>query len=395
MKSTILFLSLLLSSITLFAESVKLKITYNGNGISGHDVTVMIGDAAIGSGTTDSDGNVTISVSSLPSKSINLKGQKTCEGAKKSWEVKGFVTLDGSNYAHLKMEEPIAEMVEASGGFMSEKMMVASYGLVCAGSSSSSSSKSNDGGSSDSGSSSSSSESSSILPKAEAPALMTKEEALANQKMSFENKIASLDNKMEKKQSKISSGKYEGDKKIEAEQDIEEMKIEKMIAQNDLDRVNLSISKGMLNKSERNGFKDEEKRLKEELKALKSAHKSGSTVSKEVKEEKESVESTVKKNDNKDEAKKEGKEDEDDEEDEGPVLVVTEADFADMGNMDLKKKKISLKSLLGKRKMKLKTRKNFLSPNELAELEAEIAQIEASLELIEAEIEKRGAEKEE
>ena len=47
------------------------------------------------------------------------------------------------------------------------------------------------------------------------------------------------------------------------------MKIEKMIAQNDLDRVNLSISKGMLNKSERNGFKDEEKRLKEELKELK------------------------------------------------------------------------------------------------------------------------------
>ena len=38
-----------MSSITLFAESVKLKITYNGNGISGHDVTVMIGDAAIGS----------------------------------------------------------------------------------------------------------------------------------------------------------------------------------------------------------------------------------------------------------------------------------------------------------------------------------------------------------
>jgi len=168
----------------------------------------MIGDAAIGSGTTDSDGNVTISVSSLPSKSINLKGQKTCEGAKKSWGVKGFLRLDGSNYAHLKMEEPIAEMVEASGGFMSEKMMVASYGLVCAGSSSSSSSKSNDGGSSDSGSSSSSSESSSIIPKAEAPALMTKEEALANQKMSFENKIASLDNKIEKKQSKISSGKY-------------------------------------------------------------------------------------------------------------------------------------------------------------------------------------------
>ena len=116
------------------------------------------------------------------------------------------------------MEEPIAEMVEASGGFMSEKMMVASYGLVCAGSSSSS--KSNDSGSSNSETSSSSTESSSILPKAEAPPLMTKEEALANQKMSFENKIASLDNKMEKKQSKISSGKYEGDKKVEAEQDI-------------------------------------------------------------------------------------------------------------------------------------------------------------------------------
>ena len=163
----------------------------------------MIGDAAIGSGTTDSDGNVTISVSSLPTKSINLKGQKTCEGAKKSWEVKGFVTLDGSNFAHLKMEEPIAEMVEASGGFMSEKMMVASYGLVCAGSSSSSS-KSNDSGSSNSETSSSSTESSSILPKAEdSCSLMTKEEALANQKMSFENKIASWITKWRKSKAKF------------------------------------------------------------------------------------------------------------------------------------------------------------------------------------------------
>lgn len=143
----------------------------------------------------------------------------------------GYVTLDGSNYAHLKMEEPIAEMVEASGGFMSESMLVSSYGLVCAGSSSSSSSSSS---SDNSGSSPSDDDnddafgsSSSTTP---GPELMTKEEALAQQKLGLENKIYSLENKIEKKQGKIDNSKFTGEKATDAEWDIKEMEVEKKIA---------------------------------------------------------------------------------------------------------------------------------------------------------------------
>ena len=393
MKTTILFLSLILSSITLFAESVKLKITYNGNGISGHDVTVMIGDAAIGSGTTDSDGNVTISVSSLPSKSINLKGQKTCEGAKKSWEVKGFVTLDGSNFAHLKMEEPISEMVEASGGFMSEKMMVASYGLVCSGSSSSAS-KSNDSGSStasseSSSSNSSSAESTSTLPKAEAPALMTREEVLENQKAMQEAKIANLDAKIGRKNDKLSQGKVDSDKEADIELDIREMEIEKQIAQNELDRINLTIQNGFLNKTERNQFKDRESVLKDELKELKSSGKISKNEVEEVIEEEKVKENVVeKKEEIKENKPKETAVEEKEEyfpanENETTTyqgvevernyeFVVSDEELWKMSKSDLKKKRFSLKTSQSKRNLELKTSRAMMSIYEVEQYERDI-----------------------
>jgi len=139
-------LALLFISAYTLAETVKLKITHNGKGVDGHTVSVMYGGSVLGSGTTDDGGNVSINVSSLPIKSIDLKGEKTCSNARKSWEVKGYVTLDDNNYAHLKMEEPMTEMAEASGGFMSVSSLANAYGLVCSGSSSSSS----DSGNSDS-----------------------------------------------------------------------------------------------------------------------------------------------------------------------------------------------------------------------------------------------------
>lgn len=168
-----------------------------------HKVSVCLGDAVLGTGTTDSGGEVTISVSSLPTKSIDLKGEKTCNGGRKSWSASGYVTLDGSNYAHVKMEDLVAEMVEASGGMMSESMLVASHGLVCSGSSSSSK-ESTSGGSSES--------SGSVVEEEEDP-LMTKAEMQAQQKQNLENKIDNLQFKIEKKQDKIDAGKLTGDKK--------------------------------------------------------------------------------------------------------------------------------------------------------------------------------------
>lgn len=355
----------MLIAATALAETVKLKITYKGDGISGHTVYVMIGGGVLGSGVTDSNGEVSVNVSSLPTKSIDLKGEKKCEGAEKSWEVKGWVTLDGSNFAHLKMEEPIAEMVEASGGFMSESMMVSSYGLVCAGSGGSTSS-SGSGTSSSSGSDDdddSSFGSSSVTSSA--PDLMTKEEALANQKTMLENKIYNIDNKISKKQGKIEDGKYEGEKADDAMYDIKELEVEKKITQNKLDKVNLQIEKGMLNKAERNQFKENEKALEDELDAIKDERKGkgsggGGPLGGKSDAEKD--------------------------------LNYTQEEMDNMNTGKLKKEKLGLKTELGKLKVKVKTKKKFMSPNELEETETRIAELEAAIAVLEAEIEKRGEE---
>ena len=79
-----LFLALVFSFATITASqannavgaTVKLKITYNGQGVADTDITVKHGKAAIGSGRTDGGGNVTINCSNLISKSIDLRGEK-------------------------------------------------------------------------------------------------------------------------------------------------------------------------------------------------------------------------------------------------------------------------------------------------------------------------------
>lgn len=338
------------------AETVKLKITYKGDGLDGHKISVMLGDAVLGSGTTDSGGEVSISVSSLPTKRIDLKGEKSCEGARKSWSASGFVTLDDNNYAHVKMEDLVAEMVSASGGMMSESMLVASYGLVCAGSSGS-------GDSADSSSGDSSDEGSSDTGGAQAN-LMTKEEMQANQKMQYENKIDNLQFKINKKQEKINSGKLEGDKKTDAEYDIREWEIEQKITQNKLDKLNLQIEKGMLNKLERSQFKEKEATLKQELKDVKAERKGGGAAANEAGDASE----------------------------EADKYEYTPERLANMSNNDLKKKKLGLKSDLSKKKLKLKTRRNAMSPNELTALEKDIEDIETAIEVIDAEINNRKGE---
>lgn len=371
MKTIFTLLALSLTTIWANAIDVKLKITYNGNGVAGHTVTVMLGDATIGSGVTDDGGNVTVSVSSLPIKDINLKGEKKCDNAQKSWEAKGFVKLDDNNYAELKMEVLVKEMVEASGGFMSEKMLVGSYGLVCGGSSSTSSSdktssnstvnnnSSNDNNTNDNNSSDNTT-----------PSLITREESLTQQKTMLENRIENIDRKIEKKNEKMNE--LEGEKKKDAEFDVRELEIDKKQSQNKLDKVNLQIEKGMLNKEERNRFKDREDELDEEMKALKAERKGKS----DVVNSNTTTSDTLSNSNNEDD------------------LVYTEAEFANMSKGDLGKKKLSLNSELSKLKLKLKTRKNSLSPNEVKETEMRITKLEFAIASIEAEQEKRKAEKE-
>jgi hypothetical protein len=330
-----------------WGESIDLKITYNGQGIDGHTVHVMIGGASLGSGTTNSNGEVTISVSTLPTKSIDLKGEKTCNNAKKSWEVSGYVTLDDNNYAHLKMEVPMQEMADASGGFMGVDMLAKSYGLVCSGSSS--------GGATNSGADNSSAGTDIALP--------TREESLESKRQMLGSRIENIDQKIERKTEKSEKEDIKSKDKNDLLYDIKELEVEKKIAQNDLDRVNLTIEKGRLNKADRTRFKENDENLNEELKQVKEGRKKGKSL---VSEEEAAADYTY-----------------------------SEEDLNNMSTMKLKKEKVGLKSTLSKRKLQLKTKKKFMSPNEVNDLEAEIAKIEAAIALIEAEITARGGSEEE
>lgn len=259
---------LFLGNVT-FSIDVKLKITYKDQPVVGHTVSVMLGDAKLGDGVTDDGGEVTVSVSSLPVKDIDLKGEKKCEGASKSWSVSGFVRLDGNNYAHLKMEDPINQMAEASGGFMSVDMLVASYGLLCSGAASSSSNGSSN--QTDNASTSTDTENDAV----DTEPMMSPEESLQARKTVLENKIVTSKKKIDQKKEKLSKpGITDSDKKT-LEFEIKELELEQALDQCKLEQTNLMIEKnGVLNKEERTRFNTREDQLKNELKALKESQKS-------------------------------------------------------------------------------------------------------------------------
>lgn len=126
LKSSLLLI-LCLFSFHSFAETIKLKITYNGAGVAGHTVVAMAGISAFGQGVTDSGGNVNIKGGSVNSKTISLAGVKVTPNGKKEWRISGMVTLDDNNFAHVKMDEIISKMADDKS---ITKFMAISWGLV-------------------------------------------------------------------------------------------------------------------------------------------------------------------------------------------------------------------------------------------------------------------------
>ena len=85
------------------AQDVKLKVTYKGQGVSGHTVSAYIQGQKRGSGVTNDAGEVTIHISGLNSLYLDWKGEKRCDNGEKKWEVNGYGKLDENNFFHLKM----------------------------------------------------------------------------------------------------------------------------------------------------------------------------------------------------------------------------------------------------------------------------------------------------
>ena len=348
MKNTILLLVTLSIFNLAFGANVKIKITYKGKGISGHTVNLYMAGNHMDAGVTNQSGEVTFNVSSIITKSVDLKGEKTCNGGKKSWDVKGFVTLDNNNFGHLKMEGPIKEMVEASGGFMSEKLLVSSYGLIC-------------GGTSNRTKKTSSNTSRNKPSKVnEVSPLITKEERLKSQRIYLESKIRRIESKITKKNDRILDGSYEGKRKNSALYFIKKMRIEKQIEENKLAKVDLEIKKGKLNRVEKNKFEDRKNRLKENLKQVERDQKKGvMLISKE---------------------------------EQNSEFEFTESELENMNNFDLKSKNMNLKMKIKKKKLTLKMKKRLMSPKKKKTLENEILVLEKGLKTIEIEINKRTPE---
>lgn len=131
MKKLILLPFLFIFGLFVTAQTVKLKITYKDYPVTDSDITIKLGDATLGKGRTDNEGNASILCGNLISKSIDVYGSKQTANSTKTWDVKGYVNLDNTNFYHLKMEVIAKEMAEMSG--MSESMIASMWGLTASG----------------------------------------------------------------------------------------------------------------------------------------------------------------------------------------------------------------------------------------------------------------------
>jgi hypothetical protein len=92
------------------AQTIKLKITYNGAGVAYNDITVKVGEIVIGTGRTDQNGDVSVSAKTNFPRNVDVYGYVKIPNGERKWDVKGVVKLDGNNFYHLQMDEVLKDM---------------------------------------------------------------------------------------------------------------------------------------------------------------------------------------------------------------------------------------------------------------------------------------------
>ena len=284
MRKIITLCFALVASSVVLAQTVKLKITYKDYPVTDSDITIKLGDATIGTGRTDSDGNVSIMCSNLLTNNIDVYGSKKTSNTTKTWDVKGYVVLDNNHFYHMKMEVFAKEMSEASGGMMSESAIAAMWGLTASGrndapntSSNNTPTNSNSGGNATSGGNNNASGSAS---DDEIPDLtQMREENLIAYKQNLENDIIRYERKIKRAEQDIADAKAEGKsqteiRRWEIDREIDVLTKEKKEIQ--LRETNAKIAKSELpfeerkrNDARKEEIKAEISKLKEEDKRLK------------------------------------------------------------------------------------------------------------------------------
>lgn len=280
MKKFILFILLLVWGLPVNAQTVKLKVTYKDYPVTDSDITVKLGDVTLGKGRTDSGGNVSIMCSNLISKNIDVYGSKQTANSTKTWDLKGYVYLDDTNFYHLKMEIIAKEMAEMSG--MSESTVASMWGLSASGR--------NDAPESNSTTGTASGSNGNTSPEGntedEIPDLtQMREENLAAHKQNLENDIIRYEHKIKRAEQDISEARSAGKPQMEIRRWEIDREIDLLVKEKkeiQLREINAKIAKTELPfeehkrneirkeeiKAEISRFKEEDKRLKKENSAI-------------------------------------------------------------------------------------------------------------------------------
>jgi hypothetical protein len=265
--------ALMLSPLVVFAQvDVSMKFTYNGQGVCRYEITLKNGDVALAKGTTNDAGEVSFSGVSLLSKEVNVYGYRKSDKGEFKFDINGYITLNDSHYAEVKMDELLKEMSSGSG--LPASMLAGGWGLTnldCA--AASSSSKENP------------TPPDSEADEADNGNIPTAGESLAIQEQGLRNEISGLDRKISKSEGELNQLKAAGAdvRDIEIMQlDIEEMKLKRERKKVMLER-NLAMQQGALSEPERKAFSDREDSYSAREKDFRESRKE---LEKEKKEEK-------------------------------------------------------------------------------------------------------------
>jgi hypothetical protein len=377
MKNALLFCSILASSLAFSQKTadVKLKIVYNNNPLCNWEVTLKHGDVAIGKGTTDKNGIVEFNSVTILSKSVDAYGYKPHKGGDKKWDAKGYIKLNDEFYGVLDF----GPIVKDAG--MPAPMLENAWGLTI-----------NDCGQVGQNTNTTPAKTEETKPSnptsntTTTPTENTSSdnttlsplENLQNQKAGLENKISVLDKKIDKKKAERTKYSETSNEYSSLSYEIRDLELDKEITKIKLERTDKLIEKGgtsFLNKEERQGFDSREDQFVTEQKELKQKEKSGIPFGGSTPVVTPSESPVENKEENKEEDAKKKSYD--------------SAELAAMSTANLKKIKLENNSAITKRKMTLKTRSNFLTPQEKADLQLEIDDLLKQVELIDAELEKR------
>ena len=428
-QSVFLFSLFLLTTLASFSQqtmNVKMTFTYKGAPLCFWDVTIKNGDVPLAKGKTDDKGYVEFSSVKLISLSINASGIKTTPNGEKKWDVNGYITLKDNGECKFDFEP----LLQETG--MPVSMMEAAWGLTLNDCMKSSSSSSSSNSSNASSSSSNSTTTAAPVAKEEtteeklareeaerkqeaADLAATQAQGMQNSKAMYENKIANLSAKIDKKKKERSTVTAGSKEESDLNYEIRLLEIDRDMNQVKLEKTNAMIAKGNmpLNKAEKTGFNEREDALKaeedqlkadqkagkmfggmavQEQKILPPAEKKNEEIKSTEKEAKETEKKETEAKEQKEEKKESSKEEDTKEEEEEEFSIASADEMSAMSLVSLHKLNIRYNSMLTNRKVSLNAKGALLRPEKKTQLEKEVAELQVAIEQLDKEIASRKKE---